>query len=350
MMNIAIRADASASRGLGHLKRCLALAQALRDLGASVSFFQRGSDVAGDALVTAHGFRSHELDPGDGADEVTQETADAQAFIDTCTASATTPNLVLVDHYALGAAWHTQVRRHTAARLAAIDDLADRPMAVDLLIDPNVAADHAAKHAATLPRHATLLGGPKFALLARAYATAPRCEPHDTVRSIGIFMGGTDEANLSELALTVLRNHVGFTGPVEIATTSGNPNLARLRRAADAGGTTRVTLDQPDLAAFFARHDLHLGAGGGATWERCCIGAPTLAMIAAPNQREVLLPLQFLGVVCVVTAEPPTHRDIADALRPLLINPARRRALATHARALVDGLGASRVAGHLLTP
>jgi hypothetical protein len=52
----------------------------------------------------------------------------------------------------------------------------------------------------------------------------------------------------------------------------------------------------------------------------------------------------------VVTAEPPTHRDIADALRPLLINPARRRALAIHARALVDGLGASRVAGHLLMP
>lgn len=347
-MNIAIRADASAAIGLGHLKRCLSLAQALRDLGASVRFFQRQTDVAGAALVAAHGFRSHALGSGDMTDEV----ADAQAFVEACTAnaSATTPNLVLVDHYALGAAWHSHVRRHTAARLAAIDDLADRPMVVDLLIDPNVAADHAVKHAANLSPHATLLGGPKFALLGPAYATAQRCELHDTVRSIGIFMGGTDEANLSELALTVLRNHVAFTGPVEIATTSGNPNLARLRRAAEAGGATRVTLDQPELAAFFARHDLHLGAGGGATWERCCIGAPTLAMIAAPNQREVLLPLQFLGVVCVVTTEPPTHRDIADALRPLLINPARRRALASQARALVDGLGASRVAGHLLTP
>jgi UDP-2,4-diacetamido-2,4,6-trideoxy-beta-L-altropyranose hydrolase len=345
-MNIAIRADASAAIGLGHLKRCLSLALALRDLGASVSFFQRHTDVAGEALITAHGFRSHTLGPGAVADEA----GDAHAFIDTCAAHTTAPNLVLVDHYALGAAWHNTVRQHTGARLAAIDDLGDRPMAVDLLIDPNVAADHAAKHAATLPRHATLLGGPRFALLAPTYAAARPFEPHDSVRSVGIFMGGTDAANLSELALTALRNHAAFTGAVEIATTAGNPNLARLRRAADLGGATRITLDQPDLAAFFSRHDLQIGAGGGATWERCCIGAPTLAMIAAPNQREVLLPLQFLGVVCVVTAEPPTHRDIADALRPLLINPARRRALAIHARALVDGLGASRVAGHLLMP
>jgi UDP-2,4-diacetamido-2,4,6-trideoxy-beta-L-altropyranose hydrolase len=343
-MNIAIRADASAAIGLGHLKRCLSLAMALRDLGAAVNFFQRSIDVAGSELVAAHGFRSQSL----GTGIVSDESEDARAFIAAC--ASTAPNLVLVDHYALGATWHETVRAQTGARLAAIDDLGDRSMAVDLLIDPNVAADHTAKHAANLPPHTLILGGPRFALLAPNYAAAPRCELHDSVKSIGIFMGGTDDANLSELALAVVRNHVAFTGPVEIATTSGNPNLPRLRRAAEASARTRLTLDQPDLAAFFARHDLHLGAGGGATWERCCIGAPTLAMIAAPNQREVLLPLQYLGVVCVVPTAPPSMRDITEALRPLLINPARRRSLATNARALVDGLGASRVAGHLLTP
>jgi len=344
-MNIAIRADASAAIGLGHLKRCLSLAMALRERGATVSFFVRSIDVDGAALIAAHGFDSH----GIGSGAVGDEREDAGDFITACETNLTSaPQLVLADHYALGAVWHAAVRACTGASLAAICDLGDRAMAVDLLLDPNVAADHRVKHA-RLPAHAQIFGGPRYALLAPNYATAPRCEPRDTVRSIGIFMGGTDETNFSEQALRVLRDEVAYTGAVEIASTSGNPNLARLRRAVDAGTATRLTLDQADLAAFFARHDLHLGAGGGATWERCCIGAPTLAMIAAPNQREVLLPLQHLGVVCVVRSDPPTAHDIATALRPLLDDAAQRRSLSTKARALVDGLGASRVAAHLLT-
>ena len=46
-----------------------------------------------------------------------------------------------------------------------------------------------------------MLGGPRFALLGPAYAEAPRCAPGASVRSIGIFLGGTDPAGLSASAL-----------------------------------------------------------------------------------------------------------------------------------------------------
>jgi UDP-2,4-diacetamido-2,4,6-trideoxy-beta-L-altropyranose hydrolase len=342
-MNIAIRADASAAIGLGHVKRCLALAEALRERGASVAFFWRTIDADCAALITALGFASHAF----ASAPVDNEDDDADAFL---AASRTfAPQVVLADHYGLGAPWHQAVRRGSGARLAAIDDLGDRPMAVDLLVDHNFAVDHRAKHR-HLPADTRLLGGPPFALLSPGYANAARHQLSETVRSIGIFMGGADEVNLSELVLAVVREQPAFGGLVEIATTSVNPNLVRLRRAAESRPGTRITLDQRDLATFFARHDLHLGAGGGATWERCCIGAPTLAMLAAPNQRQVLLPLQQLGVVRVVAADPPTPSDIAPALHELIADAALRRALSTRAQALVDGRGASRVAHHLLTP
>ena len=341
-MKVAMRADASAAIGLGHVKRCLSLAQALRAQGAEVALGWRRIDVNCAPMIAAAGVEP--LCIGEG--RVSDELMDARDFL----AAMPQARRVVVDHYALGERWHRAVRAQTGAKLAAIDDIADRALDVDWLIDPNFSPDPAAKFAGLLDPEAALLAGPAHALLAPAYAQAPRCRVQDAVRSIGIFMGGTDAANCSLLALRALRERLGFRGEIEIATTSGNPKLAALREAASRYPATRLTLDQADLAAFFARHDLQVGAGGGATWERCCIGAPTLAVIAADNQRPVLLPLQRMGVLRVLADEPPTEAAIADAARELIENPALRRGLAERSRALVDGLGAQRVATALLAP
>lgn len=348
-MKVIIRADASAALGLGHLKRCLSLAQALRGQGAEVTLAWRHINLDCGPMIEAAGVSSVCIGNG----QVTGELFDARDLL-----SATNgASLIVADHYALGERWHRAVRANTNARLAAIDDLADRTLAVDIAIDPNFSADPAAKFAGLLPANARLLAGPEYALLSPAYAEAPRCRMHETaheptrdpVRSIGIFMGGTDAAGLSAVALDALEQ-IGFPGGIEIATTQGNPHLAALRARVASRPLLTITLDQPDLADFFARHDLQIGAGGGATWERCCIGAPTLAVIAADNQRPVLLPLQQMGVLRVIADEPPTAAAIATATRELMANPALRRSLSTRAMALVDGRGAQRVATALLAP
>lgn len=340
-MKVIIRADASAALGLGHLKRCLSLAQALSAQGAEVTLAWRHIDLDCTAMIEAAGVESVCIGNG----QVTGELFDARDLL-----SATNgASLVVTDHYALGERWQRAVRAATHARLAAIDDLADRRLDVDVAIDPNFSADPAAKFAGRLPTNARLLAGPAYALLAPAYADAPRCPAREPVRSIGIFMGGTDAAGLSSVALDALEQ-IGFSGSIEVATTQGNPHLVALRARAASRPRLAIILDQRDLADFFARHDLQIGAGGGATWERCCIGAPTLAVIAADNQRPVLLPLQQMGVLRVIADEPPTAAAIATATRELIENPALRRSLATRAMALVDGRGAQRVATALLAP
>lgn len=341
-MKIAIRADASTTLGLGHVKRCLSLAHALRERSAEVRFFARTIDTDVAPLVQSEGFASATC----GSGPVIDETEDATCFLQANHLFA--PDLVVVDHYALGAPWHHAVRRAAPLRLAAIDDLGDRALDVEWLIDPNFSNDHAAKHAGRLGPHTSLLGGPRYALLGPRYASAARHVLAPAVTSIGIFMGGTDAPNFSAIALDAC-DLAGFAGEVEIATTSANPNLGRLQDLQAARPRTRLTLDQPDLADFFARHDLHLGAGGGATWERCCIGAPTLALLAAPNQVPVLLPLQQLGVFDLVSAGPSDARAIAAPLARLLADAPRRAALSVAARALVDGRGAARVADQLTT-
>ncbi len=350
---MAFRADASAINGLGHVKRCLSLARTLRDMSFATCMVSRdlGVDVrcmakrAGIEYVALDAFRTiqQEATVGDSPDADAMDTAAALA--------GWGATHVLVDHYLLDARWHRRVRQSLGVQVVAIDDLADRELAADLLVDPNVCVNPAEKYRGRIRADTRILAGPRFALLAPEYADAAPCAPATPVRSVGICMGGADAAGLSSVALIAVREHAEFAGAVEIATTSANPHLADLRELCLRFPDTSLTVDAQDLSAFFARHDLQIGAGGGSAWERCRIGAPTLALLAAANQHVVIAELARLAVVA--TPEPMGALDaptIGRAVAALIADGSRRLALGAAGRHLVDGRGAQRVALVMAAP
>lgn len=354
---VAIRVDASAAIGTGHLKRCLSLAQALIEAGADVRFVCRALDAVAATVLGNSGIPTLWLSaPAQAftpAPDAPPHAAWAgvpqpQDAADTAqTLADWRPDTVVVDHYAFDARWHQAVRNALGCgaqglRVLVIDDTADRALDADALLDHNWAPDHHTKYAGRLQRKPLWLCGPRFALLAGAYRGAARYRFHDAVRSVGIFMGGTDPGGVSARVLAACRS-TGFTGPVEVVSTSANPQLTALRDACQRDGNTTLTLDQPDLAAFFTRHDLQIGAGGGATWERCCMGAPTVTLALVANQSAVVPGLAALGAVRAAD-----EATLPGVLRELIADPAARQSLAERAAALVDGRGAQRVALALL--
>jgi UDP-2,4-diacetamido-2,4,6-trideoxy-beta-L-altropyranose hydrolase len=352
MTAVVIRADASRQIGWGHVKRCLALAQALQSEGATVSLVARDSDIDLSGLCTGAGVRLLRLPMQDGV------TAgdDAGQTLGVLTTDAR-PALAVVDHYQLDSRWHDRLRG-AGIRVAVIDDLANRPLAGDWLIDPNPASDHAAKYAAVIqapvPR---IFGGPRYALLDAAYATQPRRAFDATVHRIGICMGGTDVGGFSALAWLACRAS-GFAGEIEVVSTRDNPSLAALQSLVAGDARTTLQLDLPNLAAFHARQDLEIGAGGGTSWERCCLGVPTLALVCADNQLQALRPLADAGVACVLDLRSSSDQGHADrvhdqltaAIRELLDKPDVRARQSRLGRLWVDGLGTQRVAQALLHP
>jgi UDP-2,4-diacetamido-2,4,6-trideoxy-beta-L-altropyranose hydrolase len=360
---VVFRTDASTQIGAGHVKRCQSLGAALVRRGMEVVFVTRAGDVPLSGMFDGQPFTLIELPPvgraaGAPAGATPAEPGPAHAhWLGTdwrTDAQATLAGLegrriaaVVVDHYGLDAQWHRAVSHALGCRMVAIDDLADRALAVDLIIDHNHAEDHRLKYRAVNPAGAPVLGGPRHALLAQGFENAPRNAAADPVRSVGIFMGGIDRLHQSAAALRGLRETAQFTGNVEIVTTSGNPNLNALREVATADGRAQLTVDAPDLASFFGRHELHIGAGGGATWERCCLGAPSIAVIVAENQRQVLLPLAKLDVLDLVEQEAPDAAQMGAHALALIQQPHQRKALSANAMQLVDGQGCRRIADHL---
>jgi|LauGreDrversion4_2_1035121.scaffolds.fasta_scaffold06680_2 UDP-2,4-diacetamido-2,4,6-trideoxy-beta-L-altropyranose hydrolase len=356
---VAIRVDAAMVMGTGHLRRCLSLAQALLERGAKVHLLVRQlDDVAAQVLQKIPAFKDFKIhwlprpnfgyffEEGAPPNQHWSGVAWSKDVSDVIAVMQNIrPEWMIVDHYAFDEKWHGAVCQSLGCKLLVIDDLADRSLDTDVLLDQNWDSNHEGKYIGRLRRDPAWLTGPTFALLDKIYYNTLPYQFKDEVKSIGIFMGGTDPEGASLKALYASRKS-GFLGPVEVATISANPHLPSLRNYCSNSVNTMLTIDEPNLAHFFFRHDLHIGAGGSATWERCCMGAPTIAMALAENQRTVLEPLRGMDVLEI--AEGFDER-FQKQIHALIANPELRRVMYEKSRRLVDGAGVYRVANFLLT-
>ena len=80
------------------------------------------------------------------------------------------------------------------------------------------------------------------------------------------------------------------------------------------------------------------------SWERCCLGLPTVAVGIAGNQVGALMALAATGaLVHLGAAASVTEEAMAIALDSMLGNAGRLQRMSEAALALVDGEGAERV-------
>ena len=204
-LKIAIRADASSLIGTGHVRRMLALARTLERLGEKVHFVWRKFDIDLSQTLARQGSTALPaalVNPSASEDHRRWAGVDWEVDADdTCSAlQPWRPDCLVVDHYSLDARWHRSVRARLACRIVAVEDLGERPLAADLIVDHNLHDDHRLKYSYLDPMP-PILGGPAYALLDESYASAPRHVLSDDVRSVGIFMGGVDRTNMTELVL-----------------------------------------------------------------------------------------------------------------------------------------------------
>lgn len=362
-LRVSFRVDASQKIGTGHVRRCLSLAQALKKFDAQSRFICRQHDE-----VSAHLIPTHQAcdwlaastqtfsdnDPNVAPPYASWGLVPWQLDADQTIAvlKKAPVDWLVVDHYAWDARWHQRVTAEVNVRLLAIDDLADRSLSADMLLDQNLDQNHFDKYKHCISfagERVRLMAGPRYALLSDRYKLAPRYEFSKVASSIGIFMGGTDPDDLSSQVLLACREVAKFTGRITLVSSQQNPHYKGRLALAAKWPQTRVIHDLPDLSDFFASHDLQIGSGGGAAWERCCMGAPTLAVVAATNQQAVLPQLAGLQAVRLVelTKSDSSLQAFGKTVAELLADPVSRQQLSEKSISLVDGRGSARVAAVL---
>jgi UDP-2,4-diacetamido-2,4,6-trideoxy-beta-L-altropyranose hydrolase len=331
-------ADAGPTVGGGHLMRSLTLAKALEDQGAICLFVVTPAGKA--VLDTFGGGISH------------IETFDVtQAELVACSADiARNHDAVVIDHYGLSAPDHRRIAGGKPTLI--IDDLANRPLAADLVLDSGPAreaSDYEGLVASTTelllgPNHAPVR--PAFGLL-RKDALARRAQA-PPVRRILVSLGLTDVGAITGRVVDLMLPLIG-EARLDVVLGSGAPSLPGLRALAARAPRLALHVDSQDMPRLTLEADLAVGAGGSTSWERCVLALPTLLLVLADNQREASQALAGADAVLALDVSAPDF-DTAFAahLARLLRDPSLRDRLSTASAAICDGRGAARVAERFL--
>jgi spore coat polysaccharide biosynthesis predicted glycosyltransferase SpsG len=287
--------------GMGHLSRSTTLAHALQARGAAVRL-----------LVT---------------DSLGAHAPEALQTELLTTALFAPADIVIVDGLRFSAE-EVDIRRPPNGLFVVIDDLGDRPVACDVLVNQNIYGDRLGYAGY---QYESALLGPKWALIKEAFAAARDGVRRIAPRALLTFGGGVTGAVGIEVARLMAPR---FAGPIDVA-------LGALSGVPDAALPANVTVhrggDMPDL---MAQATLYVGSLGVTFLEALAAGLPAIAVCVVDNQKLALDAARDLGVTVFET---PDAHAITQAALAALADP--------HPFVLdqPDGHGAARTAEALLT-
>ncbi|MEU4578152.1 hypothetical protein [Nonomuraea sp. NPDC023979] len=314
MTAVGVRCDAGAAIGVGHLVRCVALAEELRSRGVPVTFL---GEVTGSEWAAAQ-LRERGLPSVPALREPHRLAAQARELgID----------VMVLDSYTLPPGTGAALREAGMAVLAIVDG-DPRGQEADLYLDQNLGAE---RH----PFDGERLAGSAYVLLRDSVRRCRRTPREGGPPRVLCFFGGTDSAGVAPRWTKAL---LSTGAPFEATVISPEPF--------EAGESVAVVPPTDRLPELMARADLVVTAAGSAAWELLHLGVPTALTWVAANQLTGYEELVAGGLAAGLGPEPGAAA--VDTLARLLTDPELREEYGSRGRDLVDGRGRERVADALL--
>ncbi|MDO6568442.1 UDP-2,4-diacetamido-2,4,6-trideoxy-beta-L-altropyranose hydrolase [Alteromonas sp. 1_MG-2023] len=339
-MRIAFRVDGSTAMGFGHIMRCLALAEQLKQnhdiyflSSALPSNIAAKIDAAGATLILVS-IDSVGFDAVDDADSKQLEMWQ-KLHANECLAHVNEKlDLLFVDHYQLSAPF-SDTMRSKAEQIVVIDDLANRVHDCDILVDTNFYHDYKTRYNGLVPAHCQTLLGPTYAFLRGEFFCID-----NKMRANNHFLvcfGGSDPTNLTERVVDILTALKSSTFTADIIVGPGYQYIHSLLPKIQGLSGLNLHQNCTYMGSLMQGASFMIGAGGSMHWERAKSGVAGLIITLAENQKETTRALHD-QLCCVWLGN---ENDIADeqiqkAISNALQSPDQMRYLASNAAKLVE--------------
>jgi len=354
-MNIIFRVDSSIQIGSGHVMRCLTLAQELRKK-ANVQFICRKRKGSLIKKIKSKGFAVFELDG-----VVARENVDEPLIVDWLGTTQgqdardcapilekIKPDWLIVDHYGIDKYWQNKLKKYYK-KLLVIDDLANREHNCDLLLDQNFYKDANARYKKLIFSKCKMLLGPGYALLRKEFLTTTSNLIDESLDKILVYFGGSDIKNNTLKVLQAIQSCKQANISVDVVIGPDSPYRKDILNFSSKMANVTCFDFVENIAEMMSNSDLYIGSAGTTTWERCCMGLPSIVIGIAENQIKPMEEMELAGMTFFLGSE--KNVDSSDILRLLdniVDSPSVLVEMSMKNLALVDGYGASRCASEML--
>lgn len=339
---LVLRTDATSAIGIGHLMRCVALAQAWKAKGRTAIFLSHCQNSYLINRIESEGFyvipiAKNYPDPTD-----LEFTLD---FLSQCKSANPTANAWLtIDGYHFDISYQRRVRDR-GFKILVVDDHHHLPdYSYDIILNQNIGAEILDYRCSSAKRR---LLGTRYVLLRKEFLDHSGCKntTKEATRNVLITLGGADLENATLTVVKGLRFLKIRNINVKLVVGPANLNLAKLKSQLIGSPIDyEMILSPNDMPGLMSWADVAVSAAGSTCWELAFMGIPSAVMVLADNQEIIAQGLEKAhAAVNLGRIEALTMEKFGAHFLPLIESKAKRMKLIQNQRKLVDGLGADRV-------
>ena len=271
-MNILFRCDGSVEVGMGHVVRCLALADHLRDsYDCSVQFAMRQSELGINKVKESYPVL-----------ESNEKDFNYKEWLTDCIEKTKTKVLIMDMRDGLTRKELKAIKKKTGIKVVTIDDPEDKRLEADLAFYPPV------------PQLEKLnwngFGGELYVgweyVILRKEFLKKYPKPKNTTPNILVSMGGTDEKNMTEFVINSMKQ-INEKFKATIIVGSGYPYILQLKKRLEKVHFEFELLQNPkDIAKIMSQSDFSIISFGQTAYELAALKVPTIFLCLSHDHNE----------------------------------------------------------------
>ena len=335
---ILFRADGNKSIGVGHVMRCLSIADALKEIGVESIFVNADSNVRD--LITNRGFDNIVM----GTD---YKNLDAELVTLLKADFLKEAEAIVVDSYFVSKEYLAKL--NSVVKTIYIDDYFT-DCQVYGIINYNIYAEKSKYDGKGIDQIQKYYLGPKYAPLRKDFSDCKAIDIKENVKDILVLSGGSDPFHVA----TELAKEIEFQGIKDLNFHFVCGGLAdsaeELKRFESRNNNIKVHFDVKDMKSLMCSCDMAISAAGSTMYELCACGVPTINYSIADNQRlgaEGFANKGIMMTMGMVTDTKKFCKDVQKTVRTLSSDYNMRTEMSSKSKDLIDGKGAVRLAMQL---